>query len=59
MLRFDFVHEPEFETEVVLARALTETGRGGGIAEIMKGEGDERQSAVIILGKKGKRRMTT
>jgi hypothetical protein len=50
VLRFDFEHEMGFETEEALAKAFTETGRGGGIVEIMKGE-DGSKSAVMIFGK--------
>lgn len=49
-LRFDFEHETECEMEEALAKAFTETGRGGGIVEIMKGEEDGSKSAVMIFG---------
>jgi hypothetical protein len=47
----DFEHGRVSDKEEARARALTETGRGGGIADRMKEEGeDEIKSAVIIMG---------
>jgi hypothetical protein len=47
----DFEHGRVSDKEEARARALTETGRGGGMADRMKEDGeDEIKSAVIIMG---------
>jgi hypothetical protein len=47
----DFEHGRVSDKEEARARALTETGRGGEMADRMKEDGeDEIKSAVIIMG---------